>query len=764
MTQFSFFTCRINTKGAVPTSSMTEEELVSLVKSIRYKEITLACQQLPDKDSRDKLKKEKFDFVTISGIFSTRGNVNVQEFSGLCAVDFDTFNRGTWQERKDIVSKDPYVRISFITPSGLGSKLIIKIPKARDIEEFKNRVKAVYSYFTRTYGLQVKGQDAPDRATFVCYDPNIFFNPESQVFEEIQQEQEAKAQQEKDRTGRSDEEIMQILNKIEPDCDYDTWLKVLAGLRRYETETGRSLIHLADKWSSKGKKYKSFDDVRSHYESFKDDGKDKIHFGTIIELAKGKKGKLEEAIECYQGFYVWDTDKKGQPIKKLVMDIKKGNQLMAEFYLETNNIIYDPLNDQLKIYGQRQFYEPLGEHIIKQFIEMNLTKHNNRNVQAEILNKLKNLAIPTTSLKPTPLNLLPFKNGVLDINTMQMRDHSPFDYFEYQVPIKYNPNAQCLEIDKFINEVVEPGKTTLIYDCLGLILYRQNLLEKIFIFLGSGQNGKTILIKVFENAVGEENCSSIPLNQLTEDRFAVASTHKKLLNCGADIGGKTITDASMLRSLSSKDRVSAQFKYGQIFPFEPTATQVFSANNPPIFIEDCLGTFRRLETVSFPNNYGNEADLKEHPDWKKADPLLLEKLINPAELEGFIAKAVNHLKKIIETSALSVVRSTDSLRYDYIKVSDSLKAFLEEKCEEVLYEPSDSTRISREFIPAQGCITKSEFYSTYKKWCNLQKVKYFSTNKVGRLIKDYGWGITFGKDRMEEKGDQQETYRGLRWK
>lgn len=466
--------------------------------------------------------------------------------------------------------------------------------------------------------------------------------------------------------------------------------------------------------------------------------------------------KIALAIECYAGVeYINDEGK----TKRTKPNIKMGNQLVTEYLFESMDLLHDPLNDLLKVYSENKFYEDIGEYVIKEQLEELLGIYSTRSVRAEIIEKLKNMAKKSIDMKKLPLNLIPFKNGMLDINTMQMRVHSPYDYCEIQIPTNYNPEAKCPEIDKFISEVVEPGKASLIYDCMGLVFYREQILEKIFILLGSGQNGKTILIQVLEHTVGEKNRSSVPLSQLTNDRFAIASTWKKLLNCGADIGGKTIYDASMLRSLSSRDTVSAQFKFGQIFDFTPSATLVFSANSPPIFTEDVLGNFRRLESMGFPNNYGNKADLIAHTDWKVADPKILDKLTTQAELEGFVAVSVAHLRHIMETSALSIVRSTDELRTTYVRSSDTLKAFMDENCTEAAYEGAKGRE--DDSVPAQGFIYKGEFYSKYKKWCEDNRLNCFSPIRVGKIIRNNAW-IQFGRD--GEKGDQSESYRGIKWK
>ncbi|MGQ0517616.1 DUF5906 domain-containing protein, partial [Bacillus sp. D-CC] len=72
-------------------------------------------------------------------------------------------------------------------------------------------------------------------------------------------------------------------------------------------------------------------------------------------------------------------------------------------------------------------------------------------------------------------------------------------------------------------------------EILGYILFRRNEFAATFILTGNGSNGKSSYLKIIRQLVGEENASSLDLNEL-DQRFKTAELFGKLANIGDDIG------------------------------------------------------------------------------------------------------------------------------------------------------------------------------------------------------------------------------------
>lgn len=448
---------------------------------------------------------------------------------------------------------------------------------------------------------------------------------------------------------------------------------------------------------------------------------------------------------------------------------KVARYLTKMYVLRQYNIITDVLTDEIKAYSdEEKYFVNIGSELIKKLLTNTIGQNNSRTVSQEVLHLLRTETyVKDEELeKAAPYNLIPFKNGILDITTNKLLKHDPKFMFTFQLPLYLDPTAQCPKIEKFISEIVKEEDISLVYDIFALSLYRVNLWEKFFILTGAGSNGKSRILKLLELFVGTHNQSSITLQQLTEDKFSVAKTYKKLVNIGADIGQGVIKDTSILKSACSTDRISGQFKFGQIFDFVPTALLIFSANDPPIFADDSKGMYRRIELIFFPYEFGNEEDCKENPNCKRADPNILDEITTPQEMSGLLNKALEHLKNILATGQLSVVKSTTALRKDYVKYSNSIQAFIEECCQEVEYIPPCKELDAKELCPAEGFLWVEEIYPKYSDFCDDNKLPKKAKDVISKFIRKMeGWNLEVGcKDWRYNKDNKKRSIRGLKFK
>jgi hypothetical protein len=151
-------------------------EIYNLIKSDAYAYHTKALRALKDPKEARKYKATYFDYVTFSGLFSSRSNVNLQTHSGLLCTDFDHID--DVYDLGDKLLDDPCfeTELLFISPSGDGLKWIIPI----DISEVLHQdyFRAVSNYILETYKLKVDlaGSEV-SRACFLPHDPEVYINP-----------------------------------------------------------------------------------------------------------------------------------------------------------------------------------------------------------------------------------------------------------------------------------------------------------------------------------------------------------------------------------------------------------------------------------------------------------------------------------------------------------------------------------------------------------------------------------------------------------
>jgi hypothetical protein len=157
------------------------ETILKRIANSKYFELVDEIQREDDKDKRNVLKK-KLPAICFSGTFSKRADNAMIEHSGLICLDFDDFpSYDEMDEYREKLSKDKHTYAVFISPSGKGLKVLVKIP--RDYENHRKYFNALEKYYDSPYfDTSCKNESR------VCYessDPEIHVNTNSEEWTEM---------------------------------------------------------------------------------------------------------------------------------------------------------------------------------------------------------------------------------------------------------------------------------------------------------------------------------------------------------------------------------------------------------------------------------------------------------------------------------------------------------------------------------------------------------------------------------------------------
>lgn len=155
------------------------DTVVSRLKDSKSKDIVLAIRKATSKEEKNKLKKQ-LPCILFAGVFSRRAIDGLKEHSGYLVLDMDDLD--DVEKTKNEIKEIPYVVLAFVSPSGKGLKFVIKIPEctAKEHSEYFREFKRQYDYLN----LDESGKDV-SRVCFESYDPNLYFNPNAEIFEPI---------------------------------------------------------------------------------------------------------------------------------------------------------------------------------------------------------------------------------------------------------------------------------------------------------------------------------------------------------------------------------------------------------------------------------------------------------------------------------------------------------------------------------------------------------------------------------------------------
>jgi P4 family phage/plasmid primase-like protien len=302
-----------------------------------------------------------------------------------------------------------------------------------------------------------------------------------------------------------------------------------------------------------------------------------------------------------------------------------------------------------------------------------------------------------------------FENGVYDTTNLVFRDGRPEDYVSFTTGINYvecDENSDVMvELTDFLNKVL-PEQDVQIYVMRLLASYLEGSTrdQKFHIWTGSGANGKSTLIELFELCFGQY-CCKLPITLLTKKRNASNSASPEVQNAKGkrfasmqepDEGDKI--NVGYMKELSGGDKIYSRGLYSNPIEFKPQFKMLLTCNHLPDIPSLDDGTWRRVRVVNFTSKFVDNPSEGAENEFKK-DNTISEKMDNWKE--AFMYVLTKHLKDykmygIQEPE--SVMRHTNVFK----QKSDKLVEYFEDNIERT--------------NSSSDVLTITKFYSHFKFW------------------------------------------------
>lgn len=130
---------------------------------------------------------------------------------------------------------------------------------------------------------------------------------------------------------------------------------------------------------------------------------------------------------------------------------------------------------------------------------------------------------------------------------------------------------------------------------------------KYLLFLGTGRNGKSLMMEMLKNIFGRDNCSNVTRQNIAENSPVVHELSGKLLNIVTDGEAVYLRDSGREKSLIAGETVGVRKLYASVLtPVQTNALFIEGLNQEPKSSDKTSALQARLVRFGFPNVYQDD--------------------------------------------------------------------------------------------------------------------------------------------------------------
>lgn len=297
-------------------------------------------------------------------------------------------------------------------------------------------------------------------------------------------------------------------------------------------------------------------------------------------------------------------------------------------------------------------------------------------------------ALPGMGVRSTSLDThdwyLNFTNCMIDLRTGEQLPHDKELMITKSVNVAYDPDAACPEFWKFLNCIMKyrTELVDLLVRALGYSLSGSTKEQKFFLMYGErGRNGKSTLMELMQEMLGEGYCYTIRKQLLTDSgndsaRFSKSLLEGKRLTYANETSKKARFDMEFLKDFVGGGYMEAERKGKDGYQFKVRAKLWYAVNSLPG--ADFDNSFRsRIVPIPFEQSfYPEDSELWREGDLPP-DPDLPEKL--KAEMPGIMALLVAGCVRWHKTGLITP-EEVRALAQAYQDDNDHIAAWVDERC------------------------------------------------------------------------------------
>lgn len=380
------------------------------------------------------------------------------------------------------------------------------------------------------------------------------------------------------------------------------------------------------------------------------------------------------------------------------------------------------------------------------YLEAFAQDHFNPKAQTYMTTEFKNL-VCRTNLRDTEWFIntthrkVNFKNGVLDLETMQMVPHSRDSGFRYVLDYNYDPEAKAPVFERFMLDIMK-GRRDLVAALLEYMGYAFSndrcWAQKALIMTGHGSNGKSTLMTVMQKLAGKENYSSLTLTNMKMETSR-KMLDGKLFNLAEETPTQGMADSSEFKNAVSGGDMVVKQLYKQPYTIPIRAKLMFACNELPRTKDTTRGYFRRLLIVPFDRDFENDP---------LRDPFINDKL--DTELSGIFNLVIAGYARLKSQKAFTISETMTKQIQEYRSEIDSVLSWYEACVRSYLKDPDSTINTPL-----------SALYQSYRLYTERSGEKPETKHTVARRLKHILDRYDLRHSRETVEGVREPSFKGV---
>ena len=596
--------------------------------------------------------KNTLPAVSASGVWASRkrGAAKLQQPSGYHVLDYDSHQVDGVSAAVDVRDNAlhlPYTRAAWLSPSGMGCKILVAVKPTTDPDEHKALVQAIRQHYDKRLGITL--DDKTDDIGHLCY-----------------------VSTDDDLRERSDPErwtVPALPNKLRHLADRIS--KAPEGDRH---ATRRDMGRTAGGLVAAGTLPEALTVSTLVTAALSNTATPEVARAEILEAIE--YGKREPLVDEPPGDYTLTEN----GLARQLAD-KHRDELIWQaggnggYWWRWNGKYWQPLQTALELL-------PLVQEIADNLMlstDAAAVKWGRRASGTTVQRNALTQAAPLHSRpevvwddKPMLLNVA---NGTLNLASGKLQAPLASDYLTVQAPTPYDTNAKAPRWERFLLEVFGGEREIINYvqRMLGYCITGDTSEQLFFLLHGTGANGKSTLLTTVKNALGGEYARHISTQALTPQQTSATPELARLQRARlvtaqeTDMGQKLAE--GIIKTVSGDEIIQARALYQAPVEFFPEFKLLLATNQKPRLHGGDYALFRRIHLIPFEQRF----------EPGKQD-ITLQRALNqelPGVLNWLVDGAVMWQERRLKDDPPEVMLEALA---EYKKDMDPIGRFLEEVC------------------------------------------------------------------------------------